>query len=423
MMRLFIEPTEPLLFRTGRPFDAGENNFAETLFPPTPETLQGAIRATIAAYWEPAKTMAEVFQQKKLTDRIGNRTSYGRFRITAIALGRRLRAHQIGSNIERLFPMPAHILQEEEGENRQARLLPKLPKEKGVYTNLPDDKHLLYPDPELEGKLDTTKRWLTESGLRKALSPEQDLAKDDIIKGSDIYTLEPRMGIGMNNTAKTTEEGLLYQVQMIRMNHKMDPPNQSNLNLERDKDHTSDFSSRYHKLQTGLTTPYIYGFVIDVSLTQLSASGITYPEELVDDNQTQSLLHLPDQGWMVLGGERRAARFEVVKPSAYTQHQPVEQLQRGNLLYLATPAAFARGWQPKTWTYWPEPVAAAIDRYQPIGGWLLAPGSSGGGEQKPMRRCIPAGSVYFFNTSVNASRPFTDYGTEIGYGITYAGEW
>ncbi len=54
-MRLFLEPTEPLLFRTGRPFDAGENSYAETLFPPTPETLQGAIRAAIASYWDPPK--------------------------------------------------------------------------------------------------------------------------------------------------------------------------------------------------------------------------------------------------------------------------------------------------------------------------------------------------------------------------------
>jgi CRISPR-associated protein Cmr3 len=50
-MRIFIEPVEPLLFRTGRPFVAGEYNFAASLFPPTPETLQGALRAAIAVQW------------------------------------------------------------------------------------------------------------------------------------------------------------------------------------------------------------------------------------------------------------------------------------------------------------------------------------------------------------------------------------
>ena len=79
-MRLFIEPNESLLFRTGRPFVAGENNFAESMFPPTPETLQGAVRATIAAYWEPGKTIEEAFARKNngevsdLVKLIGDRT-------------------------------------------------------------------------------------------------------------------------------------------------------------------------------------------------------------------------------------------------------------------------------------------------------------------------------------------------------------
>src|SRR5690348_5017352 len=89
-MRIFLEPTEPLLFRTGRSFDAGESGFAETLFPPTPETLQGAIRAAIATYWDSSKSLEEVFLEPGLTDLIGSRgADYGRFCITAMALGRR----------------------------------------------------------------------------------------------------------------------------------------------------------------------------------------------------------------------------------------------------------------------------------------------------------------------------------------------
>ena len=87
-MRLFIEPTESLLFRNGRPFDAGQDNFAESLFPPTPETIQGAVRATIASYWDPRKNIADAFDDTKLTSRIGDRDSYGRFRITGFTLGR-----------------------------------------------------------------------------------------------------------------------------------------------------------------------------------------------------------------------------------------------------------------------------------------------------------------------------------------------
>jgi len=109
-------------------------------------------------------------------------------------------------------------------------------------------------------------------------------------------------------------------------------------------------------------------------------------------------------------------------PSELMEEQgPIEQAPKGNLMYLATPAALTGGWQPGQWTTPAQPVAAAINRYQLIGGWSLRPGDSGG-ENKSIRRCVPAGSVYFFDTSVTVTQPMTEYGWQIGYGIAYAGE-
>ena len=173
-----------------------------------------------------------------------------------------------------------------------------------------------------------------------------------------------------------------------------------------------------------MNSPFIYGFIVDIRLAQSSETTSFSSEALIDDSQTQERLHLPDQGWFTLGGERRAARFEVVKSSEETQQDGAERVERGNLLYLATPAALVRGWQPpKEWREpLTKPIAVAIDRYQPIGGWLLTPGS-GGGQNKTMRRCVPAGTVYFFDKSVTIRGPLTDHGWQIGYGIAYAGEW
>jgi hypothetical protein len=42
---------------------------------------------------------------------------------------------------------------------------------------------------------------------------------------------------------------------------------------------------------------------------------------------------------------------------------------------------------------------------------------------KAIRRCVPAGSIYFFDKSVSVIQPLTEYGWQIGYGIAYAGEW
>ena len=391
-MRLFFEPTEPLLFRTGRPFDVGENNFAESIFPPTPETLQGAVRAAIATYWDTGKNLDEIFRQKEITDLIGDRTQYGRFRITGITLGRYKKETMPETDIEQVFPAPSHILQEEGDKKHLLRLIPR-GVQKDVYTDLPDNMQLLYPGKNIEnthGKLEPLHGWLTKGGLDTALWTNKDIAEEDIINTNDIFVLEPRMGIGMNNATKTTQEGQLYQVQKIRMNPHVD-------------------------------SKYIYGFIIDVRLAQNSTSGAVPAdsEPLVYDNQTQQLLKLPDKGWVTLGGERRAAHFTVL----HSQSSQQIPKQLGTLLYLATPAVLDSGWQPQVWpSPLISPVAASISRYQSIGGWLLTPGT-GGGENKTMRRCVPAGSVYFFDQTVTMPQVLTDHGWQIGYGITYAGDW
>ncbi len=398
MMRLFIEPTEPLLFRTGRPFNAGENNFAETIFPPTPETLQGAVRAAIATHWDRTKTIAQVFEDPDLVKLIGNRKNYGRFRITGLALGRRKNSDSEDGPVERLFPSPLYL--QKDGK-KIIRFYPKQITD--VRSDIPEDMRYLWTDEEADDKLENV-GWLTERGLIRVLRDKEKPLGEEIVSNREIFEYESRLGIGMNNETKTTREGLLYQVRMVRMKHDLDFTNRDN-----------DFA---------------YGFVVDFSLAGSEESGSlpASPEILLSDEHVQKQLRLPDRGWITLGGERRAAYFRVLKSTMQSLSENIEQLKAGTVLYLATPASLADGWKPHNWKpeEWnkslPKPIAVTIDRYQPIGGWLLTPGTAGG-ENKIMRRCVPAGSVYFFNEPVTIERPFTDYGWQIGYGMAYAGEW
>lgn len=377
-MRLFLEPTEPLLFRTGRPFDAGESGFAETLFPPTPETMQGAVRAAIATCWDTSKSLEEVFQDEGLTNLIGSRgAGYGRFRMTGLSLGRR----KGEGTVERLFPAPAHLLTVTEKQKKDYLLLK--PQKMGYpkCSDLAENAYYLFPEKalETEGKREPFEDWLTESGLEKVLRSNLQFAEDEIVPERKILSREFRLGIGMDNTSKTTREGHLYQTQVIR-------------------------------LQPG------YGFVVDLRLRDPAKQQDTsYFDSFIDDIQTQRTLNLPNSGWIMLGGERRTARFEVV-PNPTTA---IEKKKRGKLLYLATPAALNGGWLPGALSA--SPITAAIDRYKPIGGWELDPASSGG-SSKTTRRCVPAGSIYFFEDAIDVTQPLTDYGMEIGYGIAYAGE-
>jgi CRISPR-associated protein Cmr3 len=394
-MRIFIEPTESLLFRTGRPFNAGENNFAESIFPPTPETLQGALRAAIAVQWGQSRTpamtnLSKIFQQHDLTNLIGDRYGYGRLRITGLTLGR---YYKQSKQVERLFPPPAHITRVTLGSEKQLAFLMPKPKRTEI-TNLPGEYALLYP--KLDGQKTTEKSedlkdWLTPQGLQEVLQGKI-LSEDHLVKTDQIYKREPRLGIGIDNEKQATREGYLYQVHMIRMQQDHD---------------------------------FVYGFVIDLELGEMDNGHgkVQQPatEQCEDGLDRLSFLQ---EGWLTLGGEQRAARFKVLKPEEIiTEDLGLEQKKTGNLLYFATPAYFEDGWLPKIPSSLPaKPITAAINRYQTIGGWALKPDHAGG-QSKTTRRCIPAGSVYFFDKHIHITQPVTEYGWQIGYGLTLTGEW
>ena len=197
----------------------------------------------------------------------------------------------------------------------------------------------------------------------------------------------------MNNATKTTEEGYLYQVQMIRMCRD-------------------------------------YGLVVDIELGEEDngKSELPHPEPLTGRLTAPRALAFLKEGWLIVGGEQRAARFKIlssedVNPEDIVEEQGINQKTPGNLLYFATPAYFKNGWLPASPAILPaEPVTAAVNRYQSIGGWLLNPGNAGGAS-KLTRRCIPAGSVYYFDKRVSVEKPLTDIGWQIGYGIAYTGEY
>lgn len=372
-MRIFLEPHETLLFRNGRPFDAGEVGYAETVFPPTPETLQGVVRSMIATQYANGlnKPIAQVFRDEVFVNLFGNRDSYGRFRISNIALAKRNE-----DGLELLYPVPAHVVEDQDGK---FRLKPELKNE--ALSNMPNNMQYLVPERETKGKIEPVEGWLSLTDLQTVLQPGTDISKLKIIKAGEIYDREPRVGIGMDSRRKVTEEGLLYSTQMLRM-------------------------------KAG------YGFLITIYIAKDQVSHEK------DSQATQTVYGpLKKSGWVTMGGEQRAARFQILLDSASSDRAS------GNLLYLATPAVLSQGWQPAQWTTQTTPIAAAISHYQPVGGWKLDTMNSGRGDQKSLRRCVPAGSVYFFDQPVTLSSPLGDQQegnndpTYIGYGITMTGDW
>ncbi|GHS92400.1 CRISPR-associated protein Cmr3 [Synergistales bacterium] len=116
----------------------------------------------------------------------------------------------------------------------------------------------------------------------------------------------------------------------------------------------------------------------------------------------------------VLGGERRLAEWRRSENiNGWTPHR-ISNITRLRMV-LATPAIFSQGWLPgwidkdnKQGTI-PIPgtsvtvklVSAVVGRWVPISGWSYEAQEHG---PKPLRRMVPAGSVYFFEAQ--GGQPF-----------------
>lgn len=103
-MELLIKPIDVWLFRDGRPFAAGEEHEANTVFPPTPFTLQGTIRMKVLV--DKGVDLTEFSRKKRLDPEVGFGDNFGALKLCGPMVARK---GQDGK-WERLIPMPADLV-------------------------------------------------------------------------------------------------------------------------------------------------------------------------------------------------------------------------------------------------------------------------------------------------------------------------
>lgn len=370
---LVIQPHDVLLFRDGKPFSAGADIRARSLFPPTPFTIQGAIRARVlfSSGVSPADYAQGTTQAHNLRQLIGlPQGSYGQLRLRGPFL-----CQQENGRWVRYFPLPADVVC-----LKGAYTLLQPLKEPPWRSNLPDNLQTSWV--RTAEHLEEARGWISEEELQGYL---QGRAPGKVHEEPEFVEREHRFGIAMEWERRTVRESYLYLAEFLR-------------------------------LKEGVA------FWIDVEGISETDLGET-------------------TGFLQLGGEARAAYYEVQEPGTDSLLTPRNKLPQRFKVVLLTPAWFSGGWQPKSgnWAqFFNAPkdsvrlVSAIIPRYQAIGGAYVDDGRRKGSFQKPMRRFVPAGSVYFFEHDDTASwvgRPFTetpsgegDYG-QIGFGTCVIGEW
>jgi CRISPR-associated protein Cmr3 len=232
----------------------------------------------------------------------------------------------------------------------------------GVLTDL--EQNLLWPredrEPEKEDEVEGGV-WLGLEALREYLL-KGELPASCVKHGADLFKQESRFGIGRDDQTRVTKEGLLYEVDFIRT--------QENVGL--------------------------------------------YAE-------VEGIDGWDGEGVLGIGGERGSGYYRFVTTSDI-RHPISPDAHRFKVVFL-TPTFLKKGWQADDWEVLLGPgvtfKGAAVNRRMTLGGFNQATK-----EQRPARRYVPTGSVYFFE-----GRPplqveaITQYGAKIGFGQFMIGGW
>jgi CRISPR-associated protein Cmr3 len=393
-VQIAIRAVDVWLFRDGKPFTAGEDHIAESAFPPSPFTLQGAIRTKVLA--DKGVNLSEFASQGQPDPEVGYGENFGKLRLRGPLL---MRCKD--GKWERLIPMPADVVEvalicpwcghrNPPKTKRCKKCAKKLTRPKAEYelisprdlpfaTNLPEGLQLLWA--QTEKRITEAKGWLPESEWANYL---QGQPPHQVVSAESLFAFEPRFGIAIDANKGTTQEAMLYQALFVRL-----------------KEGTA-----------------LWAEVGGVSLSK--------------------------KGFLRFGGEGRAAVYE-----ALSQQESLQPLLQFNFasnsnrfkVVLVTPAWFSGGWQPKDGD-WSKIfgasvhlVGAAIPRPLLLGGFDVAKGVP-----KPMRTFVPPGAVYFFETDepIQITKDFCFTETpesvklqnngknawgEIGFGMVLFGRW
>ncbi len=335
-MKLLIEPLDVMLFRDGRAYNAGEDHVASSVFPPPASVIQGVLRTSYLVQNDVDLTKYANGSETSTNEAIGNPGDEEvPFRIRGPFVAR-----LNGDNCELLFPWPADLAV----INSSAECVFASPTKKfgdKPTCSLPEGLlPIVYPEDVFgDSKFALSSTSLTEYLLRSKVPVEAGIERGVVVKS------DPRVGLGLRSGVKTAQEGLLYSV---------------------------SFSSLSPK----------HGIVVEIEDLSLNTSGL-----------------------IRIGGEGRAAAYSQRDWATSAEPEGIREKVKESgkfTLYFATPALFQTkqglwSWKPDDWTIAGLPcnaklVGFACAGYSDYGGWNLV-----AKYPRPTKRCVNAGSVYFFD--------------------------
>ncbi|MEM1875088.1 MAG: type III-B CRISPR module-associated protein Cmr3 [Candidatus Hadarchaeales archaeon] len=367
-MWIKIRPIDTLFFRSGRPFSMGDETWSDVIFPPNPSTVYGAIRSFLIFH------RGDLNRFNRGYPDIGSPEAKGTMEIS----GPIIYEESDSDTSISAFYFPAPLDMVKQGHKVVVLSSQNLPaifiSDEELFAFRRIERILINRSNK---QIKEIKGFITDYDLIDYLNGERKEFR--IIQESLVYEIETKIGIKRNRITKTSEEGFLYQIPLIRLNNK-------------------------------------FGFYVHV--------------DEVDN--------LPNRGFLALGGERKIASFEQAKDNLTQLLNEIKfELNNGTFkVYLATPAIFTQGWLP-SWINKKnligefngiklKLVGCSLGRCLKIGGWDLA-------KNKPKQtfKAVSPGSVYYFKVMENCAadeilkafqmKKISDLLAEEGYGFSFVG--
>jgi CRISPR-associated protein Cmr3 len=344
---VFIEPLDVLFLRGNKLFgDPG--SYGESLVPPWPSVVAGAIRSALLAH---KGVDLSQFAKGEVSDpELGTPANPGPFRVTGFQLARRF----ADGRIERLYAPPADlVIRRNDADTLECVLMQPRALPSGIQSSAATRLHAVLP--ERERTKPESGYWLTHAGWSAYVQGGEIDPTTMLVKTSDLWGLDTRVGVGLDPAKRSAAEGKLFTVQAVAMR------------------------KRHH----GQAQQYDVGFLAQID-------GATLPQALM----------------LRFGGDGRAARATVTSANMDTPDVVNQILQSHRCrLILTSPGIFQDGWLPTGCVRQADGsisfdlhgvrgrlVCAAVPRAEVVSGWDLAKW-----QPKPAKRAAPMGSVYWLD--------------------------
>jgi len=210
----FITPRDVWMFRDSKPFAAQAAFVARSLFPPTPQTMQGMLRTY---YLDANGIDLEAYGRGDLAAVIdlighnapkdGSQAHLGKLRIAGPFVARR----KADGQLERLFSAPLD-LQYNAVEKKFRRLV--------VENTAPitDAFDGWFPLSGGQQGWGIVSGWLTESAFTNYLKGDVDkITSQSVIPDDSVYQMEERPGLALDTDRRAHRDHHFYHAQFVRL--------------------------------------------------------------------------------------------------------------------------------------------------------------------------------------------------------------